>query len=91
MTITYGKDLCKPYLELLMGGMQNMPTSYSWGEFFCINPHSIEPLHCLHGKDLCKTHAGVNNCYWYCFLTVSKVVNMEAQLHVLMRFMVISI
>ena len=79
LTLSYSWEECKTCLPVTRGE-----------EFFCINPHSIEPLHCLHGKDLCKTHAGVNNCYWYCFfLTVSKVVNMEVQLHVLMRFMVI--
>ena len=41
--VTHGKELCKPYLELLMGRIYaKHATSYSWREImqsvFCINP-----------------------------------------------------
>ena len=41
--VTHGKELCKPYLELLMGrNYAKHATSYSWGgimqHVFCINP-----------------------------------------------------
>ena len=57
--VTQRKELCKPYLELLMGNYAKHATSHSWGGIsmqvlICIKPSYYMTGRLFQGKDLCK-------------------------------------
>ena len=54
--VTHGKELCKPYLEWLMGRIyaKHATSHWSWGGIMqvliCINPHNMWLVHCFKGR-----------------------------------------